>query len=188
MGLLSFFKKKSKSEPISDTLNSPEQQVVDLPSELERVEESSRYSTKQAEEDFEQFTTLDDRPLGQLSSIRFKDGVGATLKNVSIRDTYMGLLEGSPVYASRRYWVDLKNEFEEKGSLLIEPTLVRSCFNDGYCLPSVKVVASFEAIGLKSLSICFFTNEYPLECSLKEFIEHVTLGIDFEANCVEWEP
>lgn len=40
---------------------------------------------------------------------------------------------------------------------------------------------------LNVLSICFFTNEYPFDCSLKEFIERITLEIDFKANCVEWE-
>ena len=187
MGLFDVFKKKSKpASPAPEISNVQVAAEENLRGDVEVIDSPSMYTIKQADEDFERFKKLDDQQLGQLPGVRFKDGTEAILENLSISYTYRGLLEGSPVYASRDYWERLKNQYEEKGCMLLEPTLVHSCFNDGYCLPSIKVVASFED-GLNVLSICFFTNEFPFDCSLKEFIERITLEIDFKANCVEWE-
>ncbi len=149
--------------------------------DLDLIEEDSSVN------DLEQFKKDNTISTEKLSMpISFKDGEIAYVKNLSIFETYNGILEGSPTYASKKIWKRLKKTYNEQGKLLLEPTLIPSPFQDGYCLPWHTISLHVES-GIRVLDICFFSIDNPFESSLKEFIEKVTSSIDFNTHSVEWD-
>lgn len=117
---------------------------------------------------------------------KFKDGRTARVDHFSISNTYAGLLEGSPAYASKHYWHDMQKLYTKRGNLLLQPTLVPSPFKDGWCLPIHKVQFSVCDV-LDTLSVCCFVNTIPA-IPVEEFINSITQDINFSEHCEEFEP
>ena len=128
----------------------------------------------------------DENSKGLYMVAKFKDGRTARVEHFSISNIYAGLLEGSPAYASKYYWRDAQKSYTERGNLLLQPTLVPSPFKDGWCLPIHKVQFSV-CDGLDTLNICYFVNSIPA-IPMEEFINSITLDINFSEHYVEFEP
>lgn len=189
MELFDWIRRSAKSESIENAQvkQTPSASVVqdNMEEELDDILSPS----KKIDEEWQQLldnALHDESSQGLYLVAKFKDGRTARVDHLSISNTYAGLIEGSPAYASKHYWHDMQKLYTERGNLLVQPTLVPSPFKDGWCLPIHRV--QFRVCdALDTLNICCFVNSIPA-IPVKEFINSITQNINFSEHYEEFEP